>query len=344
MTFQKIALIPAYKPDDAMTETVSRLNRNGFDVIVVNDGSGPDYNDQFRRASYSAEILEHDVNRGKGAALKTGLEYISRKYNSPYVVVTADADGQHTLRDIIRVCAAAEQEPDKLILGSRKFDKDVPLRSRFGNWITRIIYRLSSGTRVSDTQTGLRAFCDRLVPKMLKISGSRYEYEMNVLMELPRSGTGIKEIWIETVYLDGNSSSHFNPLKDSVRIYREILKYSASSLISFLVDYGLFCMLSFFTGMTVFSNVTARVCSSIVNFSLNRKFVFSSDQKITSSALKYFTLAAAVLIMNTLILKALSMTGLSTYAAKIITEIILFVLNYLVQRKIVFRKKQSQQL
>ncbi|MEE5993605.1 MAG: bifunctional glycosyltransferase family 2/GtrA family protein [Oscillospiraceae bacterium] len=340
MTFNRIALIPAYKPCDEMIHTVKQLYDNHFDVVVVNDGSGNDYEPVFRIAENIASVISHETNKGKGEALKTGMQYIYEHFVPPYIVVTADADGQHKTEDIIHVSETAEQFPDTLILGSRKFDNDVPIRSRFGNAVTRTVYHISSGQKIDDTQTGLRAFSDKLLPEMLSVAGSRYEYEMNVLMEMPRRNIPIKEVTIQTVYLDGNSSSHFHAVKDSFRIYKEILKYSASSFISFLADYGLFCLLSFFTGSTVISNIAARLCSSILNFNLNRKFVFCSESKLKTSAFKYFTLAAVILALNTLLLKMLSFTGMNPYTAKLITETVLFLFSYILQHTFVFRKER----
>ncbi|MBP0962020.1 MAG: bifunctional glycosyltransferase family 2/GtrA family protein, partial [Oscillospiraceae bacterium] len=311
-----IAIIPAYKPGMEMPETVRELKEAGFEVVVVNDGSGSEFDHVFDIARELTTVVEHDVNKGKGEALKTGIRYIRESYPEPYIIVTADADGQHKTKDIINVCSEAEAHPDSLILGSRKFDKDVvPLRSRMGNTITRMVYRISSGVKVFDTQTGLRAFSHRLSEQMLEISGSRYEYEMNVLMEMSGRSVPIREVWIETVYLNDNSSSHFSTIKDSFRIYKEILKYSASSFMCFLADYGLFCVLSLLTGSAVYSNIIARICSSLLNFGVNRKFVFCSENRFSSSALKYFCLAAVVLLLNTLILRALAGIGISAYVS-----------------------------
>ena len=340
MKYTKIALIPAYKPGNELPETVRQLYDSGFQVVVVTDGSGDCFKPVFDKIAGLATIGSHIINRGKGEALKTGMVYIKKHFGEPFVVVTADADGQHKTSDIIRVCEAAEAAPDSLILGSRGFDRDVPLRSRFGNTVTRTVYRISSGVKVYDTQTGLRAFSNRLLDVMLDIPGSRYEYEMNMLMEMPRRGITITEVPIETVYLDGNSSSHFDTVRDSFRIYREILRYSASSLLSFIVDYSLFCLISVLTGSAVISNITARLFSSTFNFTLNRRFVFRSEQSLRTSAVRYFTLAAAVLTLNTLILRALTLTGLSAYASKLITEVVLFIFSYVIQHRFVFRKER----
>ena len=336
-----IAVIPAYKPGMEMTDTVRELKEAGFEVVVVNDGSGNEFDHVFDIARELTTVVEHDVNKGKGEALKTGIRYIREHYPEPYIIVTADADGQHKTKDIINVCNEAESNPDSLILGSRKFDGNVPLRSRVGNTITRTVYRISSGVKVFDTQTGLRAFSHHLSEQMLEISGSRYEYEMNVLMEMSGRSVPIKEVWIETVYLNDNSSSHFNTIKDAFRIYKEILKYSASSFMCFLADYGLFCALSLLTGSAVYSNIIARICSSLLNFGVNRKFVFCSETRFSSSALKYFCLAAVVLLLNTLILRALAGIGISAYVAKLMTELILFAFSYIMQQKFVFRKAKA---
>ena len=342
MTFNKIALIPAYKPGEELITTVGQLYENGFHIVVVNDGSGEDHDCIFEAVSSKASVIAHGENKGKGEALKTGMGYIREHFPEPYIVVTADADGQHMTEDIIRVSEAAELSPDSLILGSRRFDNNVPLRSRFGNTVTRAVYRLSSGQRIYNTQTGLRAFSNRLINEMLSVTGSRYEYEMYVLMELPRRDIPIREVKIQTVYLDGNSSSHFDTVRDSFRIYKEILRYSASSFVSFIVDYGLYCMLSLLTGSAVVSNITARLFSSVLNYNLNRKFVFRSEVGAVRSALKYFALAAVILALNTLILKLLTVIGINIYAGKLVTETVLFLFSYLVQHIFVFRKERAQ--
>ena len=334
-----IALIPAYQPDKELIQVISGLAERNFMVITVDDGSGQEYETIFRLASVKSVVLTHKVNQGKGEALKTGMRYIMEQIKEPYLIVTADADGQHQIQDILNVCAEAEQHPESLVLGSRKFEGHVPLRSRFGNAVTRTVYRLCSGVSVYDTQTGLRAFTNQLTEKMLSVEGSRYEYEMNVLMYSAKTGIPIREIWISTVYLNENASSHFHAVRDSFRIYKEILKFSASSFISFLIDYGLFCLLSALTGKMMLSNVTARIFSSIVNYTLNKKLVFRSQGNTGESAVKYFLLAGVILLCNTLILKGFAIIGLNAYLAKILTEIILFVCSYLVQHKFIFRKE-----
>lgn len=335
----RIALIPAYMPDEKMVDIARELFSEGFEVIIVNDGSPKEYDEIFDGAACFAEVLYHESNRGKGEALKTGLKYIRMHSKAPYIIVNADADGQHKAEDIIRVADTAEVNRSSLVLGSRKLEGKVPFKSRAGNSITRLVYRFSTGSSVYDTQTGLRAYSDKLIDKLIAVKGSRYEYEMNMLMDLPQEGYEIKEVWIDTVYINNNAASHFDPVKDSAKIYKEILKFSASSLLSFGVDYALFCLLSALTGSLIFANIAARIVSGTVNFTLNRKMVFKSDKNITVAVIQYIALAVFILICNTLVLKGLTSFGLAAYLAKIITEVILFIFNYLVQHSLIFRKE-----
>lgn len=345
----RIALIPAYEPEPRLVALLQSAQKEGLKIIVIDDGSGHCFSDIFEQVSKLAVVLPHTENRGKGCAIKTGLEYVRGHFFSPYTVVTMDADGQHQVSAAIRVCEAAEHNPNALILGSRRLRENVPPRSRFGNTITRFVYRISTGIHVHDTQTGLRAFSDELLPVILNISGERYEYEMNVLLEFARKEIRIEEIETPTIYFDSNSGSHFDTLKDSCRIYKEILKYSASSFICFLLDYALYSLLIFLTGglggvsLTV-SNVTARIISASANFTINRKLVFKSEKSIGKSAIQYFALASAVLAGNTFVLSFLALrAGMNQFTAKLFTETLFFVLSWLVQRFIIFRRKEATQ-
>ena len=338
----RIALIPAYQPGDPLLGILQKLYAADYQVIVVDDGSGEGYGPVFKVAERYATVLTHPENRGKGEALKTGLRYIREHFSLPYTVVTVDADGQHRIGDIFLVMEASEAHPEALILGSRQLGSGTPLRSKMGNTITRWVYRLSTGSAVHDTQTGLRGFTDKTVDRLLEIPGSRYEYEMNVLMEFSKTRIPIREVPIETVYMDNNSASHFDTVKDSFRIYKEILKFSASSLTSFLVDYGLFCLLSVITGQLVLANVTARIVSASFNYTMNKYLVFGHRGKTAQSAASYFLLAALLLILNTGILRVLTTLGINQFAAKIGTELLLFILSYTAQHTVVFKKEAKR--
>ena len=401
MASRYIALIPAYEPDRKMLGVIADLGKTGFDVVIVDDGSGPEYAELFEQAAErlsgksgrGVTLLIHDVNRGKGAALKTGLDFINnfmviRGEETQNVIVAVDADGQHLAVDALRAAHTAQGNPGTLVLGSRILNQtqSVPLRSRFGNAVTRQVFRLATGVPVYDTQTGLRAFTADLIPSLLAVSGDRYEYELNVLMDFAGRGIPIREIEIETVYLEGNKSSHFDTVRDSYRIYKEIAKYaatggsslhggtapaqihaeertdgaemsskngrnadgikstakqaakfSASSFASFLIDYAMYALLLMIGPGLVFANIGARLVSSAANYTINRKLVFRSGKKVATSAVQYFALAAFILAGNTFVLHTMvASLGINSMAAKVLTEVLFFMISWTVQRYVVF--------
>lgn len=339
-----IVLIPAYRPDAALTELLDALPlRPGvLDAVVVDDGSGPDFADVFAAArAHGAEVVSHPDNRGKGAALKTGLAHI-RAVHPGRGVVCADADGQHLVADILRVAARVRE--GVLVLGSRHFEGPVPLRSRFGNTLTRVAFRLATGVRVTDTQTGLRGCSASLLTRLGEVEGQRYEYELNVLLRAATEGITIEEVPIRTVYVADNRSSHFNPLVDSARIYGQLLRFSASSLVSFGVDVVAVVAFEALTGNLLLSAVMARVISASFNFFTNRRLVFEQERSVslTPAALRYSGVSAVVLAANYAVLRLLTAgLGLAVLPAKLITEAVLFPVSYWLQERVVFGQRTA---
>lgn len=340
-----VVIIPAYEPDGKLITLLKEIKENtGFTAIVINDGSSSGLGELFDEAAEYAVVLHHLTNSGKGIAIKTGLSYIKDNFPEDTVVITMDADGQHKVSDAVKVFETAAENKGSLVIGSRVFSGKVPLRSRFGNSVTRFVYKIVTGIKVKDTQTGLRAFDAALIPFMLDVKGSRYEYEMNVLLECSRQKINIEQVQIETVYIENNQSSHFNPVKDSCRIYKEIVKFCASSLIAFCTDYGIYSLMIFLTrDLTLslkiaMSNIVARIISSSLNFYINKKYVFKSKEKLLLSAIKYFALAGGILFINTFILSILvKQAGIGPHLSKLMVEITLFIVSWLVQRLFVFR-------
>ena len=220
----KIALIPAYNPDHKIIGVVRGLKNSGFTVIIVNDGSDPEFDSLFDKSNGADEVINHEENRGKGIALKTGLRWIYKNCTAPYTVVTVDADGQHLTADALKVSSAARRCPSTLIIGSRRLKRDAPFRSKSGNFITRAFLNTLTSVKVYDTQSGLRGFTHDLIPVLTQIDGSRYEYEMQMLIDVDRRGIPIKEVPIEAVYIGTNSTSHFRTIYDSKRLYKVIFK------------------------------------------------------------------------------------------------------------------------
>ena len=346
----RVALIPSYEPDDALLKVVDELLNNSFDVVVVNDGSKPSYNEIFDKLpKEDINFLSYETNMGKGHALKHGLAFIKDNYDEGSTIVTLDSDGQHKVSDAIRIVEECENEGG-LILGSRQFGKGTPFKSRFGNFMARTSFLISTHHKIYDTQTGLRAFPYSLIDLLLEAKGNRYEYEMNVLLDAIKKDVPIKEVKIETIYLENNAGTHYSPFKDTMRIFKEVLKFSASSFIGFLVDYGLFSLLCFlFRDSTwdhkvLLFDILARIVSASVNFTINYHLVFKKKETLWKAMLKYAGLALFILGCNVGLLWLLhEQLGMNEYLAKIIVEITLFITSWLVQRLFVFRKRRKKE-
>lgn len=342
-----VVIIPAYKPDERLVEIADQLWTYGFRIVVVDDGSGEDYLDIFNRISDICILLRHEENRGKGAAIKTALDYVNKEIWENTLIGVMDCDGQHLPEDMMKLFVHGENAERLMILGVRDVGKDMPLRSRLGNTITRKVFQLLSGVKISDTQTGMRVFTSDLVRKLLKVEGDRYEYEMNVLMFLAKEGIDIEEVPIHTIYQDKkNSTSHFRAVEDSIRIYKDLLKFTLSSFSSFVLDYLLFAFFMLclpHTAMFVLgANILARMVSAFYNYCMNCYFVFQKERKL-GTAIQYFELALFVLVMNNIILETLTqILNMPVYPAKILTECTLFAISWLVQNFLIFPRDHGK--
>ena len=333
----RVALIPSYEPDDKLIYLTKELVDNNFVVVVVNDGSGKEYNNIFNKVKDMSVVLEYDSNMGKGYALKYGMKYINSTYDK-YTIVTMDGDGQHTVLDAIRLCNYVEKHPDEFVIGKRIRNENTPLRSKLGNSITMFVYKLVTGVSIYDTQTGLRCFSNKLIDFNLGVRGNRFEYEMNVLLELPLNNIKIKEIEIETIYIDNNSKSHFDTIKDSFMVYKEILKFSVSSILSFIIDYISYIVFIIVVGNISISNVLARIISASFNYVFNKRVVFNSKDRVMKTLGEYIILAVFILFLNTIILNLLVRFGANKYIAKIVVELVLFYFSWTVQKRKIFKK------
>lgn len=227
-----IILIPAYMPDETLVGLVRELQGNQFHVLVVNDGSGEDFAPLFAQVSRYAEVIGYEKNHGKGYALKYGMQYIRNEHEDFRFFITADADGQHAIRDIIRVSEKIH-ETGGIVLGSRAFTGKIPLKSRMGNDLSRFTYAIASSLFLQDNQTGLRGFEVSYCDWLCSIGGDHYDYEINMLMYAGKRNIPIHEIPIRTIYSNGNKGSHFRPVADTLRLQAKILIASIPSLIAF---------------------------------------------------------------------------------------------------------------
>jgi putative flippase GtrA len=344
---QFVVLIPAYEPGVDFPSFVSGLIARGVrHVVVVDDGSGPAFRARFDQVAAFPEVLvcRHAINLGKGAALKTGINAILCEYPDTRVVVTADADLQHHPDDVIAVGQFGVEHPGALVLGVRSFSADVPFRSRLGNLVTRSALRAVVGQKVTDTQTGLRAIPYRLLPGMLKIGPQGYDFELDALMQCRHKRVPILEVPIRTIYINGNASSHFNMLLDSMRIYFVLLRFATVSLCTALLDNILFSVIFVATSSLVASLVCARIAAMLFNFVTVKRMVFKSHGRPVVQLVKYATLVAVSGALSYgLIHLFVTYLSLGVLRAKLCAEAILFLANFLIQRDVIFTGSEEPQ-
>ena len=349
-------IIPSYKPDGKLINTLSGILAAGFDdIIVVDDGGGDEYARFFDEAEkLGCTVLHHEVNRGKGAALKTAFSFFAEKRMDFAGAVTADADGQHLPGDIAAV-AVRMKETGKVILGSRDFSApQVPFKSRYGNRCSSLIFRLFIGMKINDTQTGLRAIPREYIPEIMEAKGDRYDYETRMLFLIKQKNIPYFEETISTVYINDNSSSHFRPVLDSLRIYSMILAFAFSSVFSALADnlFYYICLRLISSPLTapsdhIVSFVTARVLSSLINYTLNAKTVFNgkTDRRTMS---RYFILAIAQMTVSAGLVwhvkTALRITSPEIQTVvKMFVDTVLFFFSFRIQHSWVFKENSGKE-
>lgn len=230
-----IVLIPSYEPEETLVNLTRGLKDLGFKVIVVNDGSDNRFDDIFKRAEANAEIISYSKNKGKGEALKTGFRYILEKHSDYDVVITADGDGQHRIKDIERISDKSLKK-DKIIVAERKFDVKVPIKSKIGNDLSKFTQATATYRYLNDNQCGLRAFPMRYLKDMIRVGGSRYEYEMKVLSYLQNKEIDFETIYVQTIYENNNSTTHFRPIKDTLLIQRSLVALNLVNILLFALQ------------------------------------------------------------------------------------------------------------
>lgn len=342
-------VIPAYEPNSKMIDFLKDI-RSAVDspVILVDDGSGSKYRHLFDKAEEMGNIviIRHAENLGKGRSLKDAFNYVLLFYPQAIGVVTADCDGQHLIEDIVAVSKSLSENPCHLILGCRDFHKEgIPWKSKFGNTLTRRTCAFLCGINVSDTQTGLRGIPLSFMKILMHTPGERFEYETNMLLEC-NNGIGIVEVPISTVYESrDNHKTHFDPLRDSITIYKVILAYSLSSLLATFSDFIVFTLLTVFGNGIWLSTALSRASAAAINFLLNKNVVFKAKGNGLKQLLKYMLLVIVSGTLSALLVSEIGkLLSINVIIIKAIVETCLFFFNYYIQRSFIFAKRKGNEV
>lgn len=338
-----IAIIPAYKPDDNLVDVIKGLSKNIYKIVIVDDGSGDSFKRIFNKVKSFKNVilLAHSINMGKGAAIKTALNRIKTDYPECSGVVTADADGQHLTSDIIKVIKSLKGRKRVLVMGIRSFDNNVPTRSMLGNKLTSFFMKMLYNINLKDTQTGLRCFSVDFIHELLIIPFNRYEFELEMLLKAKKMKYEIEEVSIQTVYIEKNVTSHFNPIIDSIKIYIVLFRYFISSMLTALIDYTIFIFCSGFIHNILLNTYLARMVALIVNYLLVRNIVFHSRKKVSKTLPFYILLVATSGFISASIISFLmDSINIGLVKAKIMAEGIIYIANFVIQKELIFKSNE----
>ena len=332
-------LIPSYNPDEKiMNEFLKELKKEFKNILIVNDGSiNKMYFESLEKEGY--EIINNYVNLGKGRALKNGINYLLNKYPKLEGIVTCDCDGQHTVKDIKKIANKIHEDKNELILGVRKFNnKEIPFKSKFGNNLTKFIFKKFIGLSISDTQTGLRGMNKNIMTRFLDTFGERYEYETKMLIKCKTDDIKIVEVPIETIYINNNSMSHFDPIRDSIIIYKLFTNYLLNAFSSYIVDIILFLLMFSFSKNIILSTLYSRVISSVWHYFVNANLIFKN---MSFKALgSYYSLVAIQMFLSALfVLLIYNIVNDYIFVIKIFVDLLLLVASYYFQKKMMIIKE-----
>jgi glycosyltransferase involved in cell wall biosynthesis len=346
-------IIPSLNPDEKLELVVSSLIDTGFkDIIILDDGSDESHKLPFENLKKYNEctVLKHDQNMGKGRALKDAFTYVLENRTDIVGVITVDGDNQHQAKDIKNCAIKLLEQVDKVILGVRDFSgKEIPFKSKFGNKLTSFIFKFACGINITDTQTGLRAIPFGYLSEFIEVKGERFEYETNMLLLIKALRIDIVEVKIQTVYINENETTHFHPIRDSFKIYKIILHFIMSSLMSSVIDITAFGVLTSVilndvekSNKILFATILARVVSSMFNFMFNKKAVFKSDESFKKSFFKYYILCIIQMMTSYglvyLTSDILNLGNGFTTVSKGVIDTLLFFVSFRIQKAWVFKK------
>lgn len=210
------ALIPCYYEEKHIREVATRAHAQLDTVLVVDDGSTDKTSDEARAAG--VDVVKHEKNAGKGAAIKTGLRTLLARENIEFILIL-DGDGQHLPEEIPHFLAAANDTAAPMIVGNRMGDtRDMPfvrrMTNRYMSWtISRVI-----GQRVPDSQCGFRMFHRSLAAEFLAVESAAFDFETEMLALVARKGCNIGAATVSTIY--GDEVSKIHPVRDTLKFFK----------------------------------------------------------------------------------------------------------------------------
>ncbi len=339
----EVVVIPAYEPEGILVSLTRELKEKEFEIVVVDDGSGQGYSDIFEEIKEYATVIHHKKNKGKGAALKTGIRYIKENLPECKGFITCDADGQHKISDVERIREALSKG-EKFVLTVRTPKKGIPFRSKVGNNLSRFVYTLLTNRYFSDNQSGLRGFSREHIDWLLKVEKNNYDYEMNVLFYAAKKNIYITTIEIEALYINNNASSHFSPLIDTVRIYKSLFSLAIGTIIGFTVAEILAVIISYaWSYSELFITLPGiGAISYLVSIVLNKYVIFKNTPCYDYWAMLIYTVINYFVYTLCCALIGISIPNFPLWASFNITYILCLPLRYYLHKFIFVASRRKR--
>jgi len=332
-------LICSDRPDRSVMRLIERVRGNDQMVpLAVFAGSEPEGMPAYVQALYCPE------SDGVGVRIKAALRYVRDSMPECGYVIRLDADSPCNFEDIMRLNKTIVRTRGELVLGKRRLNTELSLKSVMRSAVVRQVFALASGRNIHDTETRIRGFGRELIDTLLHIDGEGYEYEVNVLLYCARNGVPISETKISTPCTE-SPDSYMQHLRDWIKVYGCVVKFAISSLIAFLIDlFILLGMNRLLDGMhevaaLVISVGTARVISAVVNFYINHFIVFDSNEHVGTAMLKFGLLQIIVLAGNYAIMHVLNiLLNMPLAVSKVIADTAMFAVSFVIQGRFIYNK------
>lgn len=343
-----LIIIPAYNPPlELFRELLKKLDDAFKNILIVNDGSNEEYTSFFKELEAKHHVLKHEYNLGKGAAIKTAYSFALDNYPDVLSYVVIDCDNQHDIEDMIKCCKVSINNPDSLVIGVRDFSlANVPFKSKMGNNITKTMFKWLFNYDITDTQTGLRAVSPKLAKELINIEGSRFNYELKCLITCCEKSIPIIEVPIKTIYIDNNKSSKFDPIKDSVLIYKEFINYYLKLFIPYILSLVVFLLTFYFLNSDndlkalLLVNVIAGIVNIIASISLNFTSIYKHNN-IGNNIVYILKKILKIFIGGFFIYICYNLLDINLLFSKLLVDILLTIIVYFIFRNVGFKNEKE---